>query len=1175
MQKKNSTRQMLTIFSTLVILLSLLGANAIHAAAIETRNITILGTSDIHGNVDNYDYFTDSVPTGSSQRGLTKIQTYVKAALAANPNTILIDNGDTIQGTPLSYYFNVVDTSKTNPLALAMNTMGYVASTVGNHEFNYGPAVFNKFQSEATFPLLSANVTGCRDYTFVPYTIKDVGGVQVGILGLTPPAVVHWERPENIVDCVFGDAMTAAALYVPEMRAAGADIIVVAAHSGLDETYGYGRDENFVKFLANEVPGIDVILAGHAHALVASQVINGVLVTEPNYHTRNISDIRITVTGSGTDWAVTSKSSTAPSMNTTPATVEDPGLYALMLPYHTAAVAYINTPIGTATAAFPGGFAARIQDGPMADLINQVQTDAAAASGYPVEASLAALFTNDAKLNAGPIKLKDAYAVYIYDNTLYVVDATGQMIKDELEWTATYFNQYFYDPAGVTVNTAVRDYNYDLWSGIEYKLDVTKPLGQRVVALNLNGQPLAMDRVVRIALNNYRATGKFPTAPKIYQSTVEVRELITQWITAHGTISPSDVFVQNYTLLPPVNTWLSTTTANPVTRPDYADLLWTAFDGTRDNYLAIPSDKGKPGDTLNREGGIFLLSNRAMEGFRDLPTDTSILNSYTDKATLSNWARASTAYALQAYIFTPTGNKLLPKQTLTNAEALAWVREARYPDFTFISTNDFHGQLETGKQVSGAFVGGSAFNMTWINKYKALNPLGTTLLDGGDMMQGTPISNLLWGVSVMDVYNHMGYQAAVVGNHEFDWGQTRLQERMAQAQFPILLANVFNEGTDTRPAWMTPTVMLNVKGQQVGIIGVTSKDTPSIVMAGTTAGLEFREPGPVVTQLVADLRAAGADIVVVLAHMPDVYNGVISGEITTVAVPGVDLIISGHSHSGFTGKINNIPLIQEYSSGTAIGVSDLIYDRLHASVLNSTLKVVTTYNAGVTPDPTIAALVQTYKDQIGPFVLAVKASTTGLISRTTNAAGESPMGNLIADAQAWKGGTQIAFMNPGGIRSDITFGTYPHDITWNDFFMVQPFDNKLMTMSLTGAQIYAILEQQFPPTQSSPKVLLVSGIKYSYNLGLAVGSRITSLTLTDGTPIPNDATTYTVTMNEYLGTGGDRFSVFLGGTNPTRIGISDLDALIEYVQFKYGVPPANTPIDPSVYPKIEGRITKQ
>src|SRR4030067_2242259 len=113
----------------------------------------------------------------------------------------------------------------------------------------------------------------------------------------------------------------------------------------------------------------------------------------------------------------------------------------------------------------------------------------------------------------------------------------------------------------------------------------------------------------------------------------------------------------------------------------------------------------------------------------------------------------------------------------------------------------------------------------------------------------------------------MGSQALVFGNLEFDWGQARLQERMAQAEFPILLANVFNEGTDTRPDWLVPTIMLSVQGQPIGVIGVTSKDTPSTVMAGTTAGLEFREAGPVVTQLVCELRAAGADIVVVLAHM--------------------------------------------------------------------------------------------------------------------------------------------------------------------------------------------------------------------------------------------------------------------------------------------------------------------
>jgi 5'-nucleotidase len=316
-------------------------------------------------------------------------------------------------------------------------------------------------------------------------------------------------------------------------------------------------------------------------------------------------------------------------------------------------------------------------------------------------------------------------------------------------------------------------------------------------------------------------------------------------------------------------------------------------------------------------------------------------------------------------------------------------------------------------------------------------------------------------------------------------------------------------------------------------------------------------------------------VVVVLAHMPDVYGGVVSGEILGVAVPGVDLILSGHSHSGWTGKINNIPIIQQYSSGTAIGVSDLRYDRFLRNIATSKLLVVTTYNEGVTPDAGIAALVAGYKEQIAPIVNAVKASTLGLISRGGNDRyiKEVPMGDLIADAQAWKGGTQIAFMNPGGIRASLEFGVYPHDITYGDFFLVQPFDNKLVTMTLTGSDLYALLEQQFPPRQTSMKLLQVSGIIYSFNLSLSVGSRIVSLTLSDGTPILPDGTEYTVTCNEYLATGGDSFSVFLNGTNAIRIGISDLDALIEYVQNRYGVPPGHTPINPSVYPRVEGRIT--
>jgi len=246
--------------------------------AAETKDIVILGTSDIHGNVDNYDYFSDIVPTGAQQRGLTKVWTYAQEVKASNPNVLLIDNGDTIQGTPLSYYFNVVDTTKINPLALAMNTMGYVSATVGNHEFKLWSCRVQQISGRGG---VSAPFSQCHRMCrlHIP-TLCDQGCSRGagGHSGFDPSRCKILGAPENIVGCVFGDAVDAAKTYVPVMKAAGADVIVVAAHSGLDATYGYGREENFITYLANEVPGIDVILAGHDHAKLPSQLINGVLV---------------------------------------------------------------------------------------------------------------------------------------------------------------------------------------------------------------------------------------------------------------------------------------------------------------------------------------------------------------------------------------------------------------------------------------------------------------------------------------------------------------------------------------------------------------------------------------------------------------------------------------------------------------------------------------------------------------------------------------------------------------------------------------------------------------------------------------------------------------------------------------------------------------------------------
>ncbi|MCR4433121.1 MAG: 5'-nucleotidase C-terminal domain-containing protein [Caldiserica bacterium] len=1213
------------------------------ASAAESRTLRLIGTSDIHGQIQNWDYFSDTAIT-SSKRGMAKICTYVNQVRAANPYTLVIDNGDTIQGTPVNYLYNVLRPTDPNPMAVAMNYIGYDAMTLGNHEFNFGQTVLGKFISEASFPVLAANVRKTADNTpaYTPYTIKDIGGVQVGILGLTNQAIPHWEKPENIAGLSFTDPVAEANTYVPQMRAAGADVIVIAAHSGTDVTYGYGHEENFILDLANNVSGVDVILAGHAHVVV-NTTVNGVLIVAPRNAGRDVCDVTLNLTGSGSDWTVSSKSGVVQSMD---AVAEDSGFLATMQPYHDATRTYVNTPVGEALGPFPGGFPARIQDGPTADLINLVQTEAAAAAGYPVDASCAALFTDAAQLAQGPIRLKDIYGLYIYDNTLYVVEATGQIVKDVLEWTAQYFNTYDFSPTGVTKNPAVRDYNYDMWSGIQYKIDITKPPGQRIFDLKLNGVPISMSQKIRVAVNNYRATGQFVPrgATVLYSSTTEVRDLIVQWVEAHSPLDPNAIFIKNWSLYP--DNFLRPNEV--ITKDSYLALLGLAFgepsektylfaDPSRKTAIVVDvsnkkfqffagektygvrsasrifatssvlkfsysandlfvnanlSLKGGPSNVtvLDKKTGkrylllsrdlptafdaeraqVFLV-NQAMSGIVSPSVDWTLLDDFGDYKSISPWSASAYTYSIQIGLFYGQSS-LNPKAALTNWTALQWISETRYPSLTVLSTNDFHGQLEP-KTVSGQWAGGAAYNMTYIKNYRAQNPLGTILVDAGDTMQGTPISNLVKGESVIDVFNHMGYQASAFGNHEFDWGQAVLQERVAQADFPRLSCNIFTAGTNDRPSWIKPYTIIQAKGLKIGLIGATTLETPSIVMAGNLAGLEFRDPAPIINQLAQQLRASGVNVIIVLAHMggtQDTTTKVITGEVATLAqnLTGVDYIVSGHSHTNIAGTANSIPITQAYSSGTALGVAKLRVDRLNNKLFSYDLSVITTYNAGITPDPEIAALVQYYKDAIAPIVNQVLGTITGPITRTQNTAGESALGNLIADSQRWKTGTQIAFMNPGGIRADLVGTSYPKDVTWGDLYTIQPFDNELVTMELTGAQIAALLEQQWPPTQTATRTLQISGIKYSYRPTNPPGSRIVSLTLEDGTPI-DPATKYSVVCNEFIATGGDKFTVFLQGTNVQRTAIRDLTAFIDYILWKFGTPPANTPITAA----IEGRIT--
>ncbi|MGC4808281.1 bifunctional metallophosphatase/5'-nucleotidase [Micromonospora sp. DT233] len=552
----------------------------------KTWDLTILGTSDTHGNVYNWDYYSDAEYDDSKHNdvGVAKLATLVNQIRAERRGkaTLVLDAGDTIQGTPLATYYAkqepITATGATHPMANAMNILNYDAVTLGNHEFNYGLPLLAKWISQLGFPALAANAvneaTGKPAY--LPYVIKEVrlGGhgapkLKVGILGLTNPGVAIWDRSNVEGKLVFADMVATAAKWVPIMRERGADVVVVSAHGGDSGTSSYGPElpnENPSALIAEQVPGIDAILFGHAHNEVVEKFVTNtgtgaqVLLTEPSKWGQRLTRMDFSLTRERGRWKVVGKHATMLNTNTV---VEDPAVLAAVRGQHAKTVAYVNTVVAQSTVQLSAA-ESRYKDTPIVDFINHVQTEvvtaAMAGTAYadlPV-LSIAAPFSRTAVFPAGDVRIRDVAGLYVFDNTLEAVVLTGAEVRAYLEFSAKYFTTLAVgapvDPATIS-DPAVPDYNYDIFSGIEYDIDVSRPVGQRITRLVLPGTdtPVADDARFVVAVNNYRRSGggNFPGIVKtqVYNAQQEIRQLLIDWAQARGTIDPADFYVPNWRLV--------------------------------------------------------------------------------------------------------------------------------------------------------------------------------------------------------------------------------------------------------------------------------------------------------------------------------------------------------------------------------------------------------------------------------------------------------------------------------------------------------------------------------------------------------------------------------------------------------------------------------------------------
>ncbi|KAB7745293.1 bifunctional metallophosphatase/5'-nucleotidase [Nostocoides sp. F2B08] len=521
-------------------------------------------------------------------------------------------------------------------------------------------------------------------------------------------------------------------------------------------------------------------------------------------------------------------------------------------------------------------------------------------------------------------------------------------------------------------------------------------------------------------------------------------------------------------------------------------------------------------------------------------------------------------------------------------------------DVQILALNDFHGNLEPPSGSSGRVgtppntvdAGGAEYLATHVKALEATNR-NTVVVSAGDLIGASPLlSALFHDEPTIEAMNQIGLDINAVGNHEFDEGADELLrmqnggchptdgcldgDGFAGADFQFLAANVVDESSgDTI---FPPYTIENYNGAKVAFIGMTLEGTPLIVSPSGVAGLQFNDEADTVNALVPRLKQMGVSAIVVLVHeggLPAAFginecNG-ISGPIVDIVDrmdPRVDLVISGHTHQPYNCVIDGIPVTSAYSFGRLVTDIDMRVDRAKKEVTSIAIenKIVT---RDVPEDAGITSLIERYDVIAAPIANRVIGSITATITRTANPAGESALGDVIADAQLDAtddpgfGDAVAAFMNPGGIRADLTYagssaGEGDGNVTYGEMFTVQPFGNSLVTMTLTGTQIDTLLEQQF---EGAFRILQVSdGFTYTWSQSAPVGSKVDIATIAiDGVAI-DPAASYRVTVNSFLADGGDRFPVLVEGTNRLG-GAVDTDAFEAYFV-------ANSPVSPGPQNRI-------
>ncbi len=453
-----------------------------------------------------------------------------------------------------------------------------------------------------------------------------------------------------------------------------------------------------------------------------------------------------------------------------------------------------------------------------------------------------------------------------------------------------------------------------------------------------------------------------------------------------------------------------------------------------------------------------------------------------------------------------------------------------------LSFNDFHGNvLESGKNIGAAKLTGII--KEYQKRDEASDTYGVATVSGGDIYQGTAISNILAGEPVSKMLEEIGIVASAIGNHEYDWGSDKIKPWAEEAGFKFVAANLIDETTGVAPEYAEPYVMTNVDGINIAFIGIATPETLTSTKAENVVGLKFLDIVETIDKYSEIVRAEGADIVVALTHSPALENsdGSITGEAAEIAknAADVDAVVAAHNHKFVDGFVNNnntgkdVPVVQAGYNGRGLSVITFTFDE-NEEILDVEANTRQFYAESSTNefpiDKNVEETIAKYNEQLAPTLLTEVTELKFDLDHDRYA-GVTPLGVTVAEAMRQAGGTQVAIANGGGIRAPLTKGT----LTLGDMYTILPFDNNVVTMKVTGAKLKELIQHGINP----------DGFGWGQYSGLTVWydsetDEITSMRLSDGTKVEEDKY-YTLTSIDFLMTGGDSYN-FDGHIDPVIIG---------------------------------------